>query len=243
MIPHIALLSVCLFVIAILYATVGHGGASGYLAILAFSNLSHSEIASTSLILNLFVAGISFAFFAQAKNFSWKLTWPFLVSAVPASFIGSVFRLPEDSYSVLLGLVLVLASVRLLWRADSVVETELPKIGIALVIGAGIGLISGMVGVGGGIFLSPVILFFKWGNPKTTATTSSIFIFANSLAGLGGRISAGTLEIANGLLGFILMCILGAILGGYVGSQKLPQVWIKSVLGIVLLSAAWKLLF
>ncbi len=174
---------------------------------------------------------------------SWKLTWPFLVSAVPASFIGSVFRLPEDSYSVLLGLVLVLASVRLLWRADSVVETELPKIGIALVIGAGIGLISGMVGVGGGIFLSPVILFFKWGNPKTTATTSSIFIFANSLAGLGGRISAGTLEIANGLLGFILMCILGAILGGYVGSQKLPQVWIKSVLGIVLLSAAWKLLF
>jgi uncharacterized membrane protein YfcA len=232
-----------LLLVATMYSLVGHGGASGYLAILSLAGLSVAMVSSSSLVLNLFVAGTSFAFYSQAKNFSWKLTWPFLLLAIPGSYVGALVRLTAESYSVLLGVVLVFAAGRLVWNSRSPKDITEPEIWLACLIGAIIGVVSGMVGVGGGIFLSPVILLMSWADPKTTAATSSIFIFANSLAGLAGRGVQGSLAFPREMWIWIFICLVGAMVGGFLGSRKFTPDWIRYLLGMVLLTAAYKLLF
>ncbi|MEZ5163419.1 MAG: sulfite exporter TauE/SafE family protein [Fimbriimonadaceae bacterium] len=210
------IISCLIFLVATLYSMVGHGGASGYLAVLSIFAVPQIVMSSTSLVLNLFVAGISFTLYALARHFRWSLTWPFLVSAVPFAFLGALFKLPASVYSALLAIALLYAAFRLLRSAqDDPDEHELP-LKYALLSGSLIGLISGILGIGGGIFLSPVLLIFKWGNPKETAATSAVFIFVNSLAGLSGRFFSG-----NSVSNFPSPCdrslSVGAILGSFMG--------------------------
>ncbi|MBX3113227.1 MAG: sulfite exporter TauE/SafE family protein [Fimbriimonadaceae bacterium] len=240
--PDSSVVLLGLLLVAVLYSMVGHGGASGYLAVLSLTTIGAEAIASTSLMLNLFVAGISFAFYAHAKNFSWSLTWPFLVSAIPLSYLGATLKLKPEFYSLLLGVVLLLAAGRLFWKPKSAEDTREPVVWKATLIGGGIGFLSGMVGVGGGIFLSPVLLLLRWADPKQTAAVSSIFIFANSCAGLVGRWNVDTLSFAPGVGWMILVCVVGSVVGSYVGAKKMAPIWIRYALGCVLVTAAVKLL-
>jgi len=235
------LLGSLLACVALLYSMVGHGGASGYLAVLSLASFSPAVISSNSLVLNLFVAGISFAIFAQAKHFRWSLTWPFLVSAVPLAFFGAMFKIPESIYSLLLAALLLYAVYRLLFRGNAQEELQRLSIPKALAVGSVIGLVSGMLGIGGGIFLSPVLLLSKWAKPKETAATSAVFIFINSLAGLGGKLASSQLQLSNELVWFVPTCIAGALIGSYLGAKKLPAQWIRFALSAVLLSAVLKL--
>lgn len=240
-----SLLAICslLFVVALLYSSVGHGGASGYLAVLSFFAVAPKSMSTTGLILNLFVAGIAFLAFYRAGHFSPSLTWPFLVTSVPAAFLGGMIHVPKSTYAVLLAIALTFAAFRLMiqFRSDTASnEIRLPNLPVVLVIGAIIGLISGIVGVGGGIFLSPLILLMHWADPKKTSATSAAFILVNSIAGLAGRFLSGSFEIGV-LAPFVLAAFLGGLAGANLGANKFSGITLRRVLGVVLMIAAYKL--
>lgn len=234
---------IAVLAVAAIYASVGHGGASGYLAVLALTTLNKDQISSTALVLNLVVAGTAFIGFAQTHAFSWKLTWPFLLGSVPLAFVGGALKVSDRVYYLLLGVVLVAAAARLVFQLRKVAtepEPRPPHLGVAAGSGAGIGLLSGLVGVGGGIFLSPLIILAGWGGPRASAATSAIFIVANSSAGLLGRSSKDAISI-EGLWPLIAVAWIGGLLGTYIGSRKLPVPALRGVLAGVLLLAATKM--
>lgn len=231
--------------IALIYSMVGHGGASGYLALLALSPLLPRDVAITALLINLVVAGTSFVLYRLARHFSWKLAWPFLAGSVPLTYLGSRWHLSEPVYYWLVGAVLLGSGWRLLWAlpeppAGAPVPT--PGRPIRAGIGAGIGLISGIVGVGGGIFLSPVVLLARWANPKQTSAVSAIFIVVNSLAGLVGRLGQGGSSIRPEMLLLTAAGLGGALTGSYLGAFKLGQQMLQRTLACVLIFAALKLI-
>ncbi len=231
--------------IALVYSLVGHGGASGYLALLAMSSLLPRDVAITALLINLVVAGTSFVLYKLAHHFSWKLAWPFLAGSVPLAFVGSRLHLTDPVYYWLVGGVLLLSGLRLFWIAPGTTVTEtppLPGVGVRVGTGAGIGLLSGMVGVGGGIFLSPVLLLARWATAKQTSAVSAIFIVANSLAGLAGRLQQGG-TIHSGTLVLVGAGFVGALAGSYVGAFAIGQRALQRALAAVLVFAAVKLIF
>lgn len=229
-----------IFVVAFLYSFVGHGGASGYLGVLSLTTMAQNVVASTALALNLVAAGIAFWLFAAARHFSWRLTWPFLVLAVPCSYIGATVKLGPSVYSGILGLVLALSALALFWRPGRPEETRWPPVWASFASGGTIGLVSGAVGIGGGVFLSPLILLLRWADAKTTAAASAVFILANSLSGLAGRVVAGTLELAPHFLLVVALCAAGSLAGSSLGARRAPPSWIRIVLGLVLCTAATK---
>ncbi len=240
--PEILSLSILIAVIAALYSSVGHGGASGYLAILSFILLDPSLMSTTALILNVLVAGIGAVQFNRAGHFSWKLAWPFVLFSVPAAFVGGILRVTELIYSLLLAGVLLFASYRLIRGAVATSEEPPvpPSLPVTLVSGGGIGLLSGIVGVGGGIFLSPIMILMKWATIKQTAAISAFFIVVNSVAGLAGRFVRGGLEIGP-IWPFVLAAVVGGVLGSYAGASRINSRALRQLLGIVLLIAALKL--
>ncbi len=242
----IAWLMFFIFFVAMLYSSVGHGGASGYLAVLSLlGGVSQKEMATTALILNLLVAGIAFVFYVRAGHYSWRLSWPFIMGSVPAAFIGGMMKVDSHTYSLLLALVLALAAVKLLLNIP-VMKTELnnlitvPKLSYAIPMGIGIGFLSGIVGVGGGIFLSPLIVFFKWADLKTTSATSAFFILVNSISGLFGRYFQQGLIVGN-LMPLLIAALCGGVIGSYIGSKKFSNLMLSRMLAVVLFIAAFKL--
>lgn len=240
-------MSLLVFLVALIYSSVGHGGASGYLAVLSFFGFPHEQMAVGALCLNLLVAGMAFWSFFRARHFSWKLTAPFLVLSVPAAFVGGLIRIPKTYYALLLAVVLVWAAVRLLldscFKNKSGSEIQAPPLPQALAIGGLTGLLSGIVGVGGGIFLSPLLLFFNWATPKQTAAASALFIFVNSFAGLAGRAARGALliQFSPALAWIVLAAFAGGLLGSRLGAKYFSNIWIRRLLALVLLIAAIKL--
>jgi hypothetical protein len=240
-----SLIAICglFFAVAMLYSSVGHGGASGYLAVLSFFSITPKSMSTTGLILNLFVAGTAFVSFYRAGHFSAALTWPFLLTSVPAAFLGGMIRVPPKAYSLLLAIALLFAAFRLIiqFRSEASRDTaKVPHLLTALIVGAGIGLLSGIVGVGGGIFLSPLILLMNWADPKRTSAASACFILVNSLAGLAGRLASSNFEI--GLLApFVGAAFLGGIVGSYLGANQFSSLTLRRVLGVVLIIAAYKI--
>jgi len=230
--------------IALVYSMVGHGGASGYLALLALSPLLPREVAIAALLINLVVAGTSFVLYHLARHFSWRLAWPFLASSVPLAFVGSRWHLSAPVYYWIVGAVLLASGVRLFWIGPSqtaAVPAPLPGVPVRLGTGAGIGLLSGVVGVGGGIFLSPVLLLARWATAKQTSAVSAIFIVANSAAGLAGRLQdGGTVRPETMVL--MVAGLAGALTGSYVGAFPLGQRALQRALAVVLIVAAVKLL-
>ena len=236
------LIIVAIFVVAVLYSSVGHGGASGYLAVMAFLSVAPTVTRPTALVLNLFVASIGAIQFYRAGHFSWKLFWPFAVTSIPSAFLGGMITLPTNVYKILLGLVLLFAAFRLAWSFSEDDDPVPPKIWIALICGAAMGLLSGLVGVGGGIFLTPLLLLMNWSETKTAAGISALFILVNSAAGLLGNYQQVSV-LPPDVSFWIAAAIAGGIVGSRIGSRKFESLMLRRVLAAVLLFAAVKLIF
>lgn len=229
------------FVVAVLYSSVGHGGASGYLAVMAFAVISPNVTKPTALILNIFVASIAAFQFYRAKHFDWKIFLPFAATSVPFAFFGGMINLPTNVYKIVLGAVLILAAVRLAWNLKAETEIKEPKIWLSLIIGAIIGLLSGLVGVGGGIFLTPILLLMNWTETKRAAGISAIFILVNSISGLLGSYAQAA-QLSSAVFVWIIAAIIGGIIGSTLGSQRFNSLTLRRVLAIVLLFAGVKLI-
>jgi uncharacterized protein len=236
------LIPLAIFLVALLYSSVGHGGASGYLAVMALLAVAPEITRPTALTLNLFVASIATVQYYRAGHFSWRVFWPFSVLSVPMAFVGGTIKLPTDAYKVVLGLVLIAAAARLAWNLKSDKEPKEPAIYLPLIIGGLIGLLSGLVGVGGGIFLTPILLLFHWAGAKTAAGVSALFILVNSAAGLAGNREQVAM-LPEGVWMWVAAAIAGGIVGATIGSQRFDSITLRRVLAAVLLFAGAKLIF
>jgi len=232
-----------LFLVAFLYSSVGHGGASGYLALMALFSISPEVMKPTALLLNLFVSLTSFIQFYRGKHFNWKIFLPFAMASVPMAYAGGLITIDADIYKKILGILLLVPIIRFLFFANIKVE-ELKKSNpyVSLLIGAAIGFLSGLIGIGGGIILSPVLLLLKWTDKKQTAAISALFIFVNSLSGLAGQLTRG-INFNPDMYAYVAVAFVGGICGAYYGSLKFKQNILRYMLAIVLMVAAYKLFF
>jgi hypothetical protein len=234
---------VCLFLVGFVYASVGHGGASGYLATMALFGIAPSLLKPSALLLNLFVSTVSFIQFYRAGYFRWDKFWPFALLSVPLAFVGAKIPLSDTVYRQLLAVCLLLVVARLLWTARSQEGDPKPiPLGAGLLTGGVIGLLSGMVGIGGGIILSPLMLLFRWARLKEVAATSALFIFVNSLSGLFGLVSKGY-SPDPAVYGWIGAAFTGGLLGGYLGSQRFNVPTLRYLLASGVGLACLKLIF
>lgn len=232
-------MSVLVFLVAVLYSSIGFGGASSYLAVMSLFNVTPAFASTIALTLNILVAGIAFLNYYRRKFFRWDLLWQFLVTSIPAAFLGGMIKLSPSLYALLLDGVLLYVALRLfLMPSTTHSEDESfqsPKTIIALAAGAILGLMSGMIGIGGGIFLSPLIILAKWGTAKQAAAVSAAFIVINSLSGLIGRALSGSLDYGTYGIIFVAVGIVGGYLGSYWGSKRLSSRGVQILLGVVLL--------
>lgn len=227
-------------IMAFLYASVGHGGASGYLALMAIFGTSPALMKSSALILNVFVSFVAFVQYYRAGHFRWSLFWPFALASIPLSYIGATLPITDSLYKKLLAVALAIAIARMLFQPVEKAENKQVPLGGALVIGAAIGLLSGMLGIGGGIILSPVILLLGWGWVKETAAVSALFIFVNSMSGLYGLFQKG-FEPNGQLISWLTAALIGGFIGAYQGSFKFNLQTLRYILASVLLIAVAKL--
>lgn len=248
MLPHdpalVALLLGLVFFVALAYSSVGHGGASGYLAVLSFFGLAPAAMAPSALCLNLLVSGTSFLSYRRAGHFTARLLWPFLLTSIPFAFLGGVVAVSPRAYLLVLAGALLFAAYRLLAVVPPAAEESflrVPPLAVTLPVGAVIGFVSGLVGVGGGIFLSPLLILFKWADAKRTAAASAAFIWINSLAGLYGHLARQPVDW-TGLLWLVAVAFAGGLLGSYLGAHRFRGLWLRRLLGVVLLVATIKLL-
>ena len=240
------LILLLLFLIALLYSSVGHGGASGYLAVLSltiYAEYDSGWLKQHAWALNLVVAAIAFYHYKNAGFFNLKLTLPFVLASIPFAIIGGYMKVDGVFYDTLLSITLVLAAYKLLQIKDvySTTKIEIPSFRYAIPIGGAVGLMSGVIGVGGGIFLSPILLLKKWADPKTAAATAALFIWVNSMAGLVGAGISGQLVIhMDVLFPFIMAVLFGGYIGAKYGSENAHQSLIRKLLIIVLIVASLK---
>lgn len=230
-------------VAAALYSSVGHGGASAYLAIMALFSVAPETMRPTALALNLVVATYAASRFALKGQTNWRLLAAFAVTAVPAAFVGGMVHLPPEIYRPLVGVTLLAAAVRLFWQPERLAARPVhsPSLGIALPAGAGLGLLAGLTGTGGGIFLSPLIIIFGWEDARRTSGIAAAFIVLNSTAGLLGNLSS-VRQLPAELPVLVVSVFAGALLGTWLGVTRLPRHRLLQGLAIVLVIAGFKLL-
>jgi uncharacterized membrane protein YfcA len=241
----VLLLSLLVMLAAALYSSVGHGGASGYLAAMALFGLAPAAMKPAALCLNLLVASLATYRFYRAGCFSRRTLLPFAAASVPFAFVGGALTLPTTIYKQIVGLVLIYAALRLFLHAgrkNETGETRLPPLRLALLLGALIGLLSGLTGVGGGIFLSPILLLAGWADARRTAGVSAAFILVNSAAGLLGNL-ASVRALPAALPYLATAALVGGVVGSELGSRRLPPPAIRRLLALVLVVAAVKLIF
>ena len=232
------------FVGAALYASVGHGGASSYLAVMGLFSLVPEVMKPTALAINILVSAVATLKFYRAGLFSWRLFWPFAVVSIPAAFIGGATVLPPRAYKILVGVVLLYAAV---WMFRSSLrplnkEAHLPPLWAALAWGAAIGFLSGLTGVGGGIFLSPLLLYMGWAETRATSGVAAPFILVNSIAGLLGHFSS-VAQLPPSVPIWGAAAVLGGLIGASYGSKRAPAPVLRQLLSLVLLVASVKLIF
>lgn len=233
---------ILLFIVALLYASVGHGGASGYLALMAIFGMQADTMKSSALMLNLFVSLVAFIQFYKGGHFHFRSFLPFALASIPLSFVGGMIHIDSRIYKILLGIFLIFAVIRMLFFDDLKSNKNVsPSLQISLLIGGGIGLLSGLLGIGGGIILSPILILFYSMNQKQAAAISAIFIFVNSLAGLGGQLTKGV-NIDHQIYLYVVIAFAGGALGSFLGASKLNHNALKYVLSVVLSIAIFKLL-
>lgn len=239
----VVLLALLIFLAALLYASVGHAGASGYLAAMALFGLAPLVMKPSALMLNVIVASIAGVKYLRAGCFSRELFWPLALAAVPMAYLGGLVTLPPAAYKPMLGVVLLYSAWRFLARpvADQL-EPRPPALPWLLLAGAGIGLLSGLTGVGGGIFLSPLALFLGWGRVREVSGVAALFILVNSLAGLAGFFTRHGVTLPEGFPWWAVAVVAGGWLGAELGSRRLPVGVLQKVLAAVLLVAGGKML-
>ena len=234
---------IILFVVAFLYASVGHGGASGYLALMALYGFAPEVMKPTALLLNLFVSLTSYIQFYRGGHFKWKIFLPLALASIPMAFIGGLLTIDATIYKKILGALLLLPILRFfLLKDNKQAGTVESQVWVSVFIGAGIGFLSGLIGIGGGIILSPILLLLNWTNQKQTAAISALFIFVNSLSGLFGQLTKG-IHFSTDMLWMVVIAFGGGLLGAWFGSLKFRQEVLKFTLATVLTMAAFKLLF
>ncbi len=235
------LLEIACFIIAAMYSITGHAGASGYIAVMALLGMAPQEIKPLALTLNLIVSTVATIQFYRAGHFDRKLFLPFVLGSVPLALIGGYVQLPVQWFKWLMGLALIVAALRVLVQQPRF--TSHPGFIPALCLGAVIGLISGLIGVGGGIFLTPLLLLMGWANAKQAAAVSAPFILLNSLAALVGLNAYAMQGLPDNIFYLGLAVLAGGLLGSFLGSRTFPQQTIARVLSAVLLIAGVKLLY
>lgn len=231
-----------LFVIAALYAAVGHGGASGYLALMALYGIAPKEMKPTALVLNLFVSMTSFIQYYRGGHFRLQIFLPIAAASIPLAFLGGMIHIEDIVYKKILGVLLLIPVFRFFFfKSPDDHDLKKPNLYLSLIFGGIIGLFSGMIGIGGGILLSPVLILLQWTNQKQTAAISAAFIFVNSVAGLGGMLTK-PVSFTGGMWMYVACAFAGGLVGSYLAASKLNQNGIKYVLATVLLMAAYKLI-
>ncbi len=240
----IALLAAGMLLAAFGYAAVGHGGASAYLAVMALAGVAPAEMRPVALTLNILVSAIATYKFQRAGHFRWRLFWPFAAVSIPLAFLGGAITLPGQAYKVLVGAVLLYAAWQL-WRSgragDELRTLHAPPIHWAMGIGAAMGLLAGLTGVGGGIFLSPLLLMLGWAGTKETSAVAAPFILVNSIAGLAAGFASGASALPQHLWILGIAVLIGGWLGAEFGSRRFANPLIRRVLGVVLALAGGKM--
>lgn len=237
-------LSVLFFISALLYSSVGHGGASGYLAMMGLVGVAPSMMKPTALCLNILVSLIAFWRFYAAKNFSWQIFIPLAIAAVPLAFIGGMTHLPSHLYKPIVGMVLIFSAIySFIFAKKLTSEQPLKQVSkwLLAIVGAVLGLLSGLTGVGGGVFLSPILLFNRWASPKIVAGVASGFILVNSISGLFGVLSTGA-KLPNQLPIWLVAVCVGGFIGATYGSKRLADPMLNKLLSLVLVIAGLKML-
>lgn len=234
------LLLILIALAALLYSSVGHGGASGYLAVMALLGVAPATMKPAALVMNIFVAGLVAWRLYRAGYFNARLFWPFALGSIPFAFVGGLLTLPANFYRYLVGVALLLAALRLLVETRDQQPQSVPSLAPAVGIGAGLGFVSGLTGVGGGIFLSPLLLFLRWADMRHTAALSAAFILLNSIAGLAGHLAAGA-GIPSGLPWMVLAALAGGMIGAELAVRRLAPIKLRRLLGVVLVIAAVKM--
>lgn len=238
------LLCVCLLAISFLYSSVGHAGASGYLAVMSLFGLAPGFIKPVALILNILVATIASWQFYRGGHFKWRLFWPFALISIPCAFAGGYLDVPTHVFKFVLGVVLLLSAGALLLKMSAADEAAPPPLPVAIGVGAGLGFMAGLTGTGGGIFLTPVLILFRWAGTKTASATSALFILINSIAGLLGFASHSRgLPSVDLLAPMLVTVLIGGTVGSYLGSRRFSKEIIRVFLAVVLLIASFKLMF
>jgi hypothetical protein len=228
--------------VAFLYSSVGHAGASGYIAVMTLCGLAANFIRPTALVLNILVASIGTFQFWRAGHFSWRLFWPFALLSVPAAYFGGYLALPTAILKILIGMVLLFSAVRLFFRQGDPTNITTPPAAGAVGIGAGLGFLAGLTGTGGGIFLTPLLLFCRWASIRRAAAVSALFILLNSVAGLVGYVSSGR-PVPSFAWVLAVAAVVAGALGSHLGSRHFPVRIISVILATVLVLAGCKLIF
>jgi uncharacterized protein len=235
----ILLLACAIAVAAALYSSVGHGGASAYIALMALAGLAPEEIRPAALVLNILVAGLGAFRFISAGRFDWNVFWPFAITAIPAAFLAGRIDIPESVYRPLLAFALAAAALRyLVWpQIDAIKPSHAPRKIVALPAGAALGGLAGLTGIGGGVYLSPLLVFMGWADPQRATGIAACFIVVNSIAGLAGRWQS-LATLPSYLPWFALAAVVGALIGTTLSLERLNKSGVLRVLGVVLGIAA-----
>ena len=237
-----SLLCAGVFVVAFLYSSVGHAGASGYIAVMTLAGISVTVIRPTALVLNIVVASIGAIQFWRAGHFRWHLFWPFALLSVPAAYYGGSLKVPTAVLKIAIGVVLLASAARLLIQFKPATEFRPVKHAVAVATGGVLGFLAGLTGTGGGIFLTPLMILMRWAPTKQVASVSVVYILVNSAAGLLGNLQSG-ISLPPFTAPLIAAVIVGGSLGSYLGSQRFSVVLIHRLLAAVLILAGFKLIF
>jgi uncharacterized membrane protein YfcA len=241
----IVLLAAGMLVAAFVYASVGHGGASAYIAVMALAGVAPVEMRPIALVLNVVVSALGAFKFYRAGHFRWRLFWPFALVSIPAAYAGGAITLPGHWYKAIVGVVLVYAAWQL-WRSaragDEMREVREPPLALAMLIGGGLGLLSGLTGVGGGIFLSPLLLIAGWAGTKQTSAVAAPFILVNSIAGLAGAFMVKSMSLPWHTWILVGAVLVGGWFGAEYGSRRFTNPLIRRMLAVVLAVAGAKMI-
>ena len=243
MVHYELLFVIGLMLIAFFYSSVGHGGASGYLALMALFGFAPESIRYYALILNLVVSAIAFISYARAGYFRLRLAIPFLITSMPAAYLGAQISINPTLYKIILGIMLLIAVLRMLMVGNNDnKETRNPPVAIALGIGLLLGLVSGIIGIGGGILLSPLLILARYARIKEASAAAALFIFLNSASGLAGLMTT-KFTFQPEIIYWIMGVMVAGFAGSAIGSRTFSELNLKRVLSLVLIAASIKLFF